>query len=115
MRAIWRKLRGVDLLRALREVAPARLGVIGHSLGGHNTMFTAAFEPRLKVLVSSCGFCRFHKDDVPSWNGPRYMPRIATLYKNSADLMPFDFPEVVGTFAPRPFPACAATKDHDFD
>jgi hypothetical protein len=78
-------------------------------------MFTAAFEPRLRVLVSSCGFTRFHKDDLPSWTGPRYMPRIARVYKNNADLVPFDFPEVIGTFAPRPFLVCAAVHDDDFE
>ena len=78
-------------------------------------MFTAAFEPRLKVIVSSCGFSRFHKDDVPIWNGLHYMPRIASVYHNSADRLPFDFTEIVGTFAPRPFLVCAATNDSDFD
>jgi hypothetical protein len=29
--------------------------------------------------------------------------------------LPFDFTEVVGSFAPRPFLACAATGDRDFD
>src|SRR5205823_3962381 len=115
MKAIWDNIRAVDLLQELPEVDAERIGCIGHSLGGHNTMFTAAFEPRLRVLVSSCGYCRFHKDDVDSWHGPRYMPRIKTLFKDSADLMPFDFPEVIGTFAPRPFLTCAAVKDKDFD
>jgi hypothetical protein len=96
-------------------VAGERIGCIGHSLGGHNGRFTAAFDRRLRVIVSSCGFTRFHKDDLPSWTGPRYMPRIATLYGNSADRVPFDFTEIVGTFAPRPFLACAALRDHDFD
>jgi predicted dienelactone hydrolase len=89
--------------------------VIGHSLGGHNAMFTAAFEPRLKVIVTSCGFTTFLKDDMPSWTGPTYVPRIKTVYKNEAKLVPFDFPEIVGTFAPRPFLACAPLKDDDFD
>lgn len=115
MKAIWDNIRAVDLLQSLPEVDGERIGCIGHSLGGHNMMFTAAFEPRLKALVSSCGYCRFHKDDVPSWTGKVYMPRIASVYKNSADLMPFDFPEVIATFAPRPFLTCAAVKDDDFD
>lgn len=115
MKAIWDNIRAVDFLQSLAEVDGERIGVLGHSLGGHNAMFTAAFEPRLKVIVSSCGFTRFHKDDVPSWTGPRYMPRIATVYKNDADRIPFDFPEIVAAFAPRPFLACAAVKDADFD
>ena len=78
-------------------------------------MFTAVFDTRLKVIVSSCGFSSMKKDDVPSWNGPTYMPRIATLYKNDAKLLPFDFPEIVASFAPRAFLACAAKHDDDFD
>ncbi len=115
MKAIWDNLRAIDLLETLPEVARERIGVIGHSLGGHNAMFTAAFEPRLKVIVSSCGFCRFHKDDVPSWTGKVYMPRIKTVYENSADKVPFDFPEIIAAFAPRPFLTCSAKKDADFD
>ena len=77
--------------------------------------FTAAFEPRIRVIISNCGFTRFHKDDVPSWTGPRYMPRIRSHFGNNADRLPFDFPEIIGTFAPRPFLAIAARGDTDFD
>ena len=72
-------------------------------------------EPRIKAIVSSCGFCTFQKDDVPSWTGPVYMPRIASLFANDADQVPFDFSEIVATFAPRPFFASAAQRDSDFD
>ena len=115
MKAVWDNIRAVDLLQTLPDVDGERIGCLGHSLGGHNTMFTAAFEPRLKVLVSNCGFCTFQKDDVPSWTGPRYMPRLATVFKNEEKLIPFDFPEIIATFAPRPFLASAAEGDDDFD
>ena len=115
MKAIWDNIRAVDLLQSLPYVDADRIGVIGHSLGGHNAMFTAAFDPRIKVIVSSCGFTRFHKDDVPSWTGPRYMPRISSVYANDADRVPFDFTGIVASFAPRPFLAIAATGDRDFN
>lgn len=115
MKAIWDNVRGIDFLETRPEVDASRLGVLGHSLGGHNAMFTALFEPRLKAIVSSCGFTTFVRDDLPSWNGPRYMPRIQTVYKNDVKQMPFDFPEIVAAFAPRPFLAVAAEKDSDFD
>jgi hypothetical protein len=94
---------------------PSGSAAWGIRLGGHSAMFTAAFDPRLRVIVSSCGFTRFHRDDVPSWTGRNYMPRIAAVYGNDADRVPFDFPEIVAAFAPRPFLACAATRDSDFD
>ncbi|HZZ79612.1 MAG TPA: alpha/beta fold hydrolase [Gemmataceae bacterium] len=115
MKAIWDNIRAIDVLETLPEVDVDRIGVIGHSLGGHNGMFTAAFEPRIRVIVSSCGFTTFRKDDMPSWTGPRYMPRIAAEFGNDAKKVPFDFQEIVAAFAPRPFLACAAVQDDDFD
>src|SRR5699024_5532546 len=55
MKSIFDDIRCVDLLQARRDVDPDRIGVIGHSLGGHSAMFVGAFDPRLKVIVSSCG------------------------------------------------------------
>ncbi|MGI8978067.1 MAG: DUF2920 family protein [Pirellulaceae bacterium] len=115
MKAVWDNLRAVDLLSSMPEVDGERIGVIGHSLGAHNALFTAPFDSRLKVVVSSCGFTSFLKDDMPSWTGPRYMPRIKTLFENDAKKMPFDFSVIVASLAPRPFLAVAATQDNDFD
>lgn len=115
MKAIWDNMRAVDLLQSLPTVDPQRIGCIGHSLGGHNALFTASFEPRIRVVVSSCGFTSLVKDDVPSWTGPRYLPRIATQFGNDVTRVPFDFTEIVAGLAPRPFLACAAVKDSDFD
>lgn len=118
MKAIWDNLRAVDLLQSLPEVDPERLGCIGHSLGGHNTMFTAAFDQRIKVMVSNCGFTRFHKyygGKLAGWTSARYMPLIASRYENSPDKVPFDFPEIVAAFAPRPFLASSPLHDSNFE
>lgn len=115
IKAVHDNRRAVDLLQSLPQVDADRIGVIGHSLGGHSAMFTAAFDERLKIIVSSCGFAGFQKDDIPSWTGPRYMPRIATVFHNDANQLPFDFPEVIASFAPRPFFVSAALHDSDFD
>jgi dienelactone hydrolase len=115
MKAVWDNLRAVDLLETLPEVDVGRIGVIGHSLGGHNAIFTAFHDPRLKAVVSNCGFTTFQKDDMPSWTGPTYMPRIKTEFNNDAKRVPFDFQELVAGIAPRAFLASAAEKDDDFD
>lgn len=118
MKAIWDNIRAVDLLQSLPEVDDERIGCIGHSLGGHNTMFTAVFEPRIKVLVSNCGFTRFHKyygGKLAGWTSARYMPRIANVYENNPDKVPFDFPEIVAAFAPRPFLASSPVRDSNFE
>jgi dienelactone hydrolase len=118
MKAVYDNIRAVDLLQSLPQVDGDRIGCIGHSLGGHNTMFTAAFEPRIKALVSNCGFTRFHKyygGKLRGWTSQRYMPLIATRYKNDPDLVPFDFTEIVATFAPRPFLASSPLRDSNFE
>ncbi len=118
LKAIWDNMRAIDLLQALPEVEGARIGCIGHSLGGHNTMFTAVFDQRIKCLVSNCGFTRFHKyygGKLKGWTSPRYMPVINDVYQNDPDQVPFDFPEIVAAFAPRPFLASAPVRDGNFE
>lgn len=118
MKAIWDNMRAIDLLQSLAEVDAQRIGCIGHSLGGHNTMFTAAFDTRIKALVSNCGFTRFHKyydGKLVGWTSARYMPRIASVYDNNPDKVPFDFTEIVASFAPRPFLASSPVRDSNFE
>jgi dipeptidyl aminopeptidase/acylaminoacyl peptidase len=118
MKAIWNNMRAIDLLQSLPEVDPERIGCIGHSLGGHNTMFTAAFDPRIKALVSCCGFTSFpkyYKGNLKGWTSDRYMPLIASRYQGKPEQVPFDFPEVVASFAPRAFLAVAPVRDDNFE
>ena len=118
MRAIYDNIRAIDLLQLLPDVDPERIGCIGHSLGGHNTMFTAVFDPRIKALVSNCGFTRFHKyfgGKLVGWTSPRYMPLIASRYHNDPNQVPFDFTEIVACFAPRAFLASSPLHDDNFE
>ncbi|HEV3301832.1 MAG TPA: alpha/beta fold hydrolase [Planctomycetaceae bacterium] len=118
MKAIYDNIRVIDLLQTLPEVDGDRIGCIGHSLGGHNSIFTAAFDPRIKAVVSNCGFTRFHKyygGKLKGWTSPRYMPRIAGIYGNDPDRVPFDFTEVIAALAPRAFLASAPIHDDNFD
>ncbi|MEK6236114.1 MAG: alpha/beta fold hydrolase, partial [Planctomycetales bacterium] len=118
MKAIWNNLRAVDLLDALPEVDPDRIGCIGHSLGGHNAMFTAAFDQRIRATVSSCGFTGFHDykgGDLAGWTSDRYMPRIRDVHRNDPNRMPFDFHEVVAAMAPRAFFSNSPIGDGNFD
>ena len=118
MKAIWNNLRAVDLLESLPQVDQSRIGVIGHSLGGHNSLFTAVFDERLKAVVSSCGFTPFHDyygGKVAGWTSDRYMPRIRDVYENNADKIPFDFYEILGVLAPRGFFSNSPVNDSNFD
>jgi pimeloyl-ACP methyl ester carboxylesterase len=118
MKAIWNNIRAVDLLELLPFVDTENIGAIGHSLGGHNALYTAVFEPRLKAVVTSCGFNAFHdyyKGDLKGWTSDRYMPWINTFYKNDPDKMPFDFPEVLAAIAPRAVYVAAPLHDSNFE
>jgi len=118
MKGIWNHLRAVDLLASLAEVDPERIAAIGHSLGGHNSIFAALFDPRIKAVVTSCGFTSFKKyyqGDLTGWSHKGYMPRIASDYEKNPDKMPFDFTELLGALAPRPVFINAPVRDDNFE
>ncbi len=117
IKGVLNHMRCVDLLCALPEVDPKRIGVIGHSLGGHNAMFVGLFDERLAVIVSSCGWTPFHdyyEGKLEGWTSERYMPRIRDVYEGDADRLPFDFYEVVAGFAPRAFFSSSPLRDDNF-
>lgn len=118
MKAIWDHLRAVDLLASRPEVDPDRIGVIGHSLGGHNAIFAALFDDRLRAVVSSCGFNsfrRYYEGDLTGWSHAGYMPAIRERYGRDPALVPFDFPELIGALAPRPFFTNSPRGDANFE
>ena len=118
MKAIFNHSRAIDLLSSLEEVDPERIGAIGHSLGGHNSLYLGVFEPRVKVMVTSCGFNTFRKyygGNLTGWSHDGYMPRIATEYGKDPAQMPFDFTEVLGALAPRPVFINAPIHDANFE
>jgi len=117
MKGIFNHMRCVDLLQARAEVDPQRIGVIGHSLGGHNAMFVGVFDERLKVIVSSCGWTPFHdyyQGNIRGWTSDRYMPRLRDRYGLDPARVPFDFYEVVAALAPRAFFSCSPLGDGNF-
>ena len=122
MRAIWDNIRALDLLESLPFVRKEKVGAIGHSLGGHNAIYTAVFDPRIQVGVSSCGFDSFldyYASDPANWQPERgwcqtrYMPRLAD-YRGRLAEIPFDFHELIGALAPRPVFVNAPLRDANF-
>ena len=123
MKAIWDNSRGLDLLESLKLVDHSKgFGAIGHSLGGHNAIYTAAFDQRIKVVVSSCGFDSFldYYDGAEKnwsagkgWCQTRYMPRLAN-YRGRLEEIPFDFHELLGALAPRCVFVSAPLHDSNF-
>ena len=127
MKAVFSHMRCVDLLEALPMVDPNRIGVIGHSLGGHNAMFLAAFDQRLKVVVSSCGWTlmdyynageevsKRYGGRLGPWAQERYMPLLRTKYALDGSRIPFDFDKVIAAIAPRHFFSSSPVNDGNFD
>lgn len=118
MKGLWNHSRAVDVLEATPGVSRRRIGCIGHSLGGHNTLFLAAFDHRIRAMVTSCGFtafARYYGGDLKGWSHKGYMPRIAERYGARPDRMPFDFPELIASLAPRPLFVNAPLRDANFD
>ena len=109
MKSIWDNMRGLDYLSTLPFVKTNGFGAIGHSLGGHNGVYTAVFDERIKVVVSSCGldsFLDYYGGDPQVWRPERgwcqlrYMPALIN-YANRLAEIPFDFHELIGALAPR--------------
>ena len=122
LKAVWDNMRGLDLLETLPFVTKDGFGAIGHSLGGHNAVFTSVFDPRIRVVVSSCGLSSFldyfggdEKRWLPGkgWTQTRYMPRLAA-YRGRLEAVPFDFQELVGALAPRHVLLSAPLEDGNF-
>jgi hypothetical protein len=118
MKGIRNHMQAVTLLQSLPEIDSSRIGCIGHSLGGHNSLFLAVFDKRIRAVVTSCGFTSFYKyynGDLTGWSHRGYMPRIATVYSRSPERMPFDFTEILGAIAPRHLFINAPVRDSNFE
>jgi len=88
--------RAVDVLCSLPEVDKNRIGIMGHSGGGAQTLAGCCYDPRIKIGVSNCGFgdhkYRIMAGQVEniSWAVPGQLPA-------------GDMGEQLALVAPRPF------------
>lgn len=123
LKAVWDNIRGLDLLESLPFVnAKAGFGTVGHSLGGHNSVYTGVFDSRLKVIVSSCGLDSYLDyyggnpkvwEPEKGWCQTRYMLKLGSYNGRLAEI-PFDFHEMIGALAPRVCFINAPLKDSNF-
>jgi hypothetical protein len=123
LKAVWDNIRGLDLLESLEYVDRTRgFGTIGHSLGGHNSVYTAVFDDRLKIVISSCGldsYLDYYQGNEANWFPQkgwcqtRYMLKLAD-YRGRLEEIPFDFHEMIGAIAPRRVLIVAPLRDSNF-
>jgi len=116
MKAVVDNQRALDLLGSLPAVNPRRIAAVGHSLGGHNALFTAAFDTRIQAVVTSCGFDSFRDyqgGNLAGWTSERYMPRLSQ-FATKLDALPFDFDDVLSAIAPHRIFVSAPVHDTNF-
>lgn len=117
-KGIHNHMTAVSLLQQLPYVDANRIATCGHSLGGHNSLFLAAFDERVRAAITSCGFtsfAKYMKGNLTGWSHRGYMPRIAERFEKSPSKMPFDFADVLSAISPRPVFVNAPLRDANFD
>jgi dienelactone hydrolase len=122
MKGVWNHVRAIDVLESLRQVDADRIGCIGHSLGGYNTIFLGVQDARVKVMVSNAGYNSFVHyaaspyggGDLAKWSLDKHIRRIRTIYDNDPSAIPCDFPELIAALAPRPLLTIAPKQDEIF-
>lgn len=94
----------LDVLARSANVNSTRLGVIGHSLGGQETLWLIWYDSRVRAAVSSCGFgsIRTLVRDGVNHNFALYVPGLLEIC---------DLDALVAGLAPRPFMLTAGVQD----
>jgi dienelactone hydrolase len=104
---IWDTSRAIDYLETLELVDSQRIGMVGHSYGGHSTIFAAAMEPRVKVAVANGPVSDFLHHGlhwaVPKGGGnSQSMPALRPYVLDHTLPLPVTFAEFTSLIAPRP-------------
>jgi len=104
----------VDVLAGRQDVDAERIGALGHSLGGHGTLFLAAYDSRIRAAACNCGGAFFrHYPGVEHWARDHwyvYFKHIRPGLLRGA-LPDIDFHEIAALIAPRAFLDVFAVND----
>jgi len=106
----------VDVLQSLPEVDPKRIGALGHSLGGHGTIFLAAYDERIRAAACNCGATFFrHNRRVEAWARDHWYVYFKHIRPGLLEgkLPPIDFHEIIALIAPRAFLDLSGLNDGD--
>lgn len=126
MKGVFNHMRCIDYLQQLEYIDSERIGVIGHSLGGHSSIFLGVFDSRIKVIVSSVGWTQMEYYNIKngiekfgsrlgSWAQSRYAPLFRSKYHLNDSEFPFNFDELIGALAPRYFFSNSPIHDSNFN
>lgn len=102
----WDTMRAIDYLQTLDVVDPDRIGMVGHSYGGHSTIFTAALEPRIKAAWANGPVSDFLEHGmhwaVPKGGGAsQSLPALRPFILDRSLTPPLTFAEFTSLIAPR--------------
>jgi pimeloyl-ACP methyl ester carboxylesterase len=99
----------VDAAQKDSLVDPDRIYLFGYGLGGMVAVHAAALEPRVKGVVSICGFTPMRTDTADKRTGGigRFsherglLPRLGAFLGQESRI-PYDYQDLIGAIAPRP-------------
>ena len=114
---VWDTMRAVDYLQTLDFVDPEKIGMTGHSYGGHSTIFAAALEPRIKVAVANGPVSDFLHHGmhwaVPKGGGAsQSLPAMRPYVLDHTLPIPVTFYEFTSLIAPKPLLVGQAAGEH---
>jgi hypothetical protein len=98
----------VDYLATLENVAPRRIGCMGHLLGGIVALFAAALNERIAAVVASSA-CSTFSDQFESGRGGQIwyagtglLPVLGFYDRGRIREVPIEYHEILAQIAPRP-------------
>ena len=98
------------------DVDANRIGVTGHSLGGHGTIWLTAYDDRIRCAAPSCSAQSFRETPNPlHWSRDRwyiYFPQLREQFL-AGETVQCDFHEMFALIAPRPVLDRLALNDGD--
>lgn len=123
-RRAWAASRCVDYLHTLKFVDKEKIVLTGHSRNGKTSLIAAAFDSRIKAVISSssgaggaCSYRLFSETQFgegienitrafPDWLHPRLR-----FFAGRENKLPIDQPELIACIAPRPCLISSALND----
>lgn len=108
-------LHALDLFSDMKRVDSARIGVIGHGLGGFNALILTAFDDRVRACVASSAFTRFETDkNLARWFEDDKLSLIPKLKNASAKDIGFDWEHILSLGAPCPTLVMSSLEEDTF-
>ena len=98
----WDNMRAIDAMLSITDQFDGRsltgILAIGHSWGGTNALILGALDPRVTIVIESCGMVGF---DNPRFWEPWYIPRLRAVFAGEPARVPVSWGEIAASIAPR--------------